>query len=375
MSFVTGKWNSLKVVWVAGDADRAGAGGELLRLLKSLPKGRFSVTVTIRHDARTLALDLQHEGAVALDLGDPGVPPARGFVAATAAVHRLKAILEELAPSIVHGFDEESSALAALAGRMTGVPILVGSLRGHGSAPGWRRRAALRRLDRIVVPSEAVSAEVAASLRCRHPPLAIVPPGVEAREVVGRARAPEFSEPRPRVGTIARLAKDSGIEALIEAASALSARIPDLEWLVAGTGPDAIAYLRAARIAGLEHCFRLLGDREDAGPFLAALDAYVEPGGPDALPSGLLQALAAGVPSVAVRNPTLDAAFAGGPGPVLVDAGGLVESVACVLSDSEGPLRASLRAAGPLAARPFGADASASALVALYESLVSERDR
>jgi glycosyltransferase involved in cell wall biosynthesis len=366
----------VKAAFVGWESDRTGAAGDLLRLLPELPEGRFATTVIFRFDAGNLALDLQHERAVVLELGNPGMARPEGFIAATAALHRLRRILEDLAPAVAHGLDEQASALVALAGRMAGVPVLTGAWRGHGQGrPGWRRRSALRRLDAIVAPSEAVAAEVSAHFRGRHPPIAVIPPGIDPREVQGRTRAPEFSEPRPRIGTIARLAAGSGVETMIEAAGLLRKDLPDLEWLVAGTGADAIAYLRATQRAGLDGCVRLLGDREDAGPFLASLDAYVEPGGADAFPAGLLQALAAGVPCVAARNPTLDAALQGGAA-LLVgreSPAALAAAVARVLSDAEGPRRASLRAAGQSAARPYSAAASASLLVALHESLIAGR--
>lgn len=366
----------VKVAFVGWESDRTGSAGDLLRLLPGLPEGRFAPTVIFRFDAGKLALDLQHERAVVLELGDPGMARPEGFIATAAALHRLRRILEELAPDVAHGLDEPSSALVALVGRMAGVPVLTGACRGHGqSRPGWRRRSALRKLDAIVVPSEAVLAEVSGHFRGRHPPISVIPPGIDPREVQGRTRAPEFSEPRPRIGTIARLAAGCGIETLIDAAGLLRKDLPDLEWLLAGTGAEAIPYLRATQRAGLDGCVRLLGDREDAGPFLAALDAYVEPGGADALPAGLLQALAAGVPCVAARNPTLDAAFPGGA-LVPVDRGSheaLAAAVGRVLSDAEGPLRAALRAAGPAAAAPYSAEKSASRLVALHETLMASR--
>lgn len=366
----------VKVAFVGWESDRTGSAGDLLRILPGLPEGRFAPTVIFRFDAGNLALDLQHERAVVLELGDPGMARPEGFIATAAALHRLRRIFDDLAPDVAHGLDEASSALVALVGRMAGVPVLTGACRGHApSRPGWRRRSALRKLDAIVAPSEAVLAEVSEHFRGRHPPISVIPPGIDAREVQGRTRAPEFSEPRPRIGTFARLAPGCGVETLIEAAGLLRKDLPDLEWLVAGTGPEAIPYLRATQRAGIDSCVRLLGDREDAGPFLASLDAYVEPGGADALPAGLLEALAAGVPCVAARNPTLEAAFPRGAA-LLADRGdasALASASARVLSDGEGALRASLRAAGPAAARPYSTEACASRLAALHESLIARR--
>jgi glycosyltransferase involved in cell wall biosynthesis len=278
--------------------------------------------------------------------------------------------MREFAPEIAHGLDARSSALAAVAGRIAGVPVLIGSLREHGDRPPWRLRAALRRLDRVTVPSEALRAEAARFLR--EP--VVVPPGIDPAEVRGVARAPEFSEPRHRLATIAHLVEGRGIEALIEAAAIVRERLPDLEWLVIGTGARALRHLRTVQSCGLDQTVRLLGDREDVGAVLASVDAYVQPGGREAIPRGLLLALAAGLPCVAARNPSIEALLEDGRDAVLAsgEARGLAESVASVLSPDGQPLRAAARSRGPAIAASFSADHAAFAVAALHDAAIRD---
>lgn len=364
-----------RLLYLAEESDRTGPAGALLSLIPRLVASRFAPVVIFRHDAGPVALSLQRAGATVLDLGVSDAPAPRGFVAGTVALHRLVAIMKDLAPAIAHGLDEPSSRLVSVAGRIAGVPILIGTWRAHGARrPSWSGRAALRRLDRFVVPSEALRTEASELLRGRHPPFTVIPDGIDARGVRGHARDPEFSEPRLRVGTFARLANGCGVEDLIEAAVDLLPRMPDFEWLVCGVGRDAIPLLRMTRRRGVDAHVRLLGDREDAGAFLASLDAYVDPGSPDAIPTGLLQALAAGLPCVAVTNSSLAQMLADGRDAVLVPAGpaALADAVARVLGPDGHELRARLGECGPRAARPLSADVTASAIRDLYVSLMAD---
>jgi glycosyltransferase involved in cell wall biosynthesis len=359
-----------RILYVAEWPDHAAPVGALLRLLPRLEPEKFSAVLVFPGEPGPGALRFQHAGAMVHSLAVPAADGRRGIASSTLAAHRLVKFAKELVPDIAHALDEPSSALVAIAGRIAGVPILVGALREHARRPpSWARRMALRKLDHLIAPSESLKAEASRLLGGRHPPITVVQDGVDPLEVRGFARAPELSEPRLRVGSWLRLAKGAGVEELIEAAALLRARFPDFEWLVLGTGDDAMGYLRLAQRRGVEATVRFLGEREDVGPLLASLDAYVSPGGTDAAPSGLLHALVAGLPCVAVENPSLEDMLVGGRDVVFVppgDARALADGAARVLEDGARDLRASLRAAGARIAPACSADAMASGVQALY---------
>jgi glycosyltransferase involved in cell wall biosynthesis len=110
---------------------------------------------------------------------------------------------------------------------------------------------------------------------------------------------------------VARLQREKGIDDLVEAAALLRDRVPGLRIAVAGDGPEDERFQQAISASGAP--VTLLGHRGDIGSLLAAADAFVLPSRHEGLPISLLEAMAAGLPSVAT---------AVGGIPSLVDNGG-----------------------------------------------------
>lgn len=356
----------LKVAYFANRADLTGGAGEIVRLLPLLRD--HQVVMAFLSDPGPDALAIQHEGAMVHALGEPA---ASGFLSGVVTVQRLRRLFAAFAPDVVHGLGVAESALAAVAGRIAGVPVLVGSVFDHGGGAGSvLRRAALRRLDRIVVPTDALAREIAPYLGTR-PAVSIVPSGVSP-SLRGCARSPEWSEPRLRIGSMFAIEPGSGVDVLLDAAAIVRARFPEAEWLIAGTGADALATLRAIERRGLTGFVTLLGDREEPGPWLAALDAFASPGPRTAAPCGLLHALVAGVPCVAVRNPSIEATCVDGDDAILVapdDPAALAAGVARILDDGASALRARLRRNADRHAERHSADAAAQMLLETYSEL------
>jgi glycosyltransferase involved in cell wall biosynthesis len=365
-----------KVLYVAESADPAGSAGVLLR--PRLDPSKFAQVVIFPGEPGPEALRFQHAGIVVHSLGLPMSPDERSFASSTLAVRRLAKVMEEFGADVAHGLDGASAVLAALAGRIAGVPVLIGTLRRHASRrPSWAVRRILRALDHVVVPSEALSLEIGRHLGGKHPPIAVIPDAVDAGSVRSFARAPDFSEPKLRVGTSLHVTRDSGIDAVIGAARLLRDRFEDFEWLVSGTGPEALRALRSLQGEGLDACVRMLGEREDIGPFLASLDAYVAPATSDAVPCGLLEALVAGLPCIAVRNPTVDAMLAAGRDALVLESGGaeaLADAVGRLLAPNGGDLRKTLRGAAARLAAAHAPAVVIPAVLSLYSSAI-ERAR
>ncbi len=122
-----------------------------------------------------------------------------------------------------------------------------------------------------------------------------------------RIRAPRALE-RRRLGlerfTLLSIGRLVPVKGLVEAVGALRAR-GDLEWLIAGEGPERARLERLARGARLR--VRLLGTVTGARKqaLLGAADAFVLPsrvlasGRSEGVPTALLEAMAAGLPAVA----------------------------------------------------------------------------
>lgn len=76
-------------------------------------------------------------------------------------------------------------------------------------------------------------------------------------------------------------------------------KIPGWKYLIAGKGAERKKLEKLIKKSGLEGKILLLGYRTDIGELLAAADCFVFPSKQEGMPVALMEALAAGVPSIA----------------------------------------------------------------------------
>ena len=207
------------------------------------------------------------------------------------------------------------------------------------------RTRALRRARRVVVPS-AYLREIAlgwglASDRVRvipnpAPELPALPSREEARAALGiRGLA---------LGTAGRLTAQKALGDALEAL----ARVPDVELLVLGDGPERDALERHASRLGISDRVRFLGagTRDDVLTLFRAVDAALLTSAWENLPHTLLEALAAGTPVIATAVGGIPEVVVDGENGLLVpphDVGAIASAIERIAHDEE--LRRSLAAA------------------------------
>jgi glycosyltransferase involved in cell wall biosynthesis len=193
------------------------------------------------------------------------------------------------------------------------VVVNAGSMRGAFLAlPGWTP-------ERVVTIHNGV-----------RPPLRLREPGA-VREELGIGPVARV------VGAVARLAAQKRLDRLLRAVATLP---DDVHCVLAGEG-DLRESLEALagelRIAGRVH---FLGQREDVGDVLDALDLYVVTSEREGMSNSMLEALAAGLPVVSTRVSGAEEAlrpFADGSAPGVVigfDEDELATTLAELLGDA-----------------------------------------
>jgi glycosyltransferase involved in cell wall biosynthesis len=219
--------------------------------------------------------------------------------------------------------------LGWLAARRAGVPVVCVS---HGwTAATWKVRGyeALDRwvhgrMDAVVCVSEGQAAKVreagVAGAKIAVIPNAIGSDAFVARDPAVRAEIECWfpSAPRWLAGTAGRFSPEKGLGVLIDAAAAVVARRQDVGFVLFGDGPLRPSLRAAVASRGLGGSIIMPGFRQDLSRFLPGLDLAVMSSFTEGLPIFLLEASAAGVPTVATA--------VGGVPEVIVDGetGGLV---------------------------------------------------
>jgi glycosyltransferase involved in cell wall biosynthesis len=315
--------------------------------------------------------------------GGPGQPPEFTAVAIgdrprpgrdLAAVLRLRRLLRDWSPDVVHAHGLRAGAFAALAGCPGALAVTVHNAP-PARAPGRVIYAALERLTaRRADAVTWVSSDLGARMRragARDGGRAVVAapefPAPVADQVAA-ARATLGEAGRPAVFAVGRLAAQKGFDVLIDAALRWQGRDPAPVLAIAGDGPLAGELGAQARAAGVSVHF--LGRRADVPALMAAADVVVVPSLWEGQPLVLQEALRAGRPVVASRAGGIPD-LTGEDGAVLVppgDAMALAGAVLTILDDRAAAARLVAAATERAHSLPNAGDAVDS-VAALYGRL------
>lgn len=270
--------------------------------------------------------------------------------------------------AIVHAHDSHSHALADALSRMRATPIVVTR---RVTIP-IKNPQRYKRAEAVIAISGAVRELL---LRAGVPAerIHLIPDAVDIEHVTADREWPaEVTRQAPGVPLIvavAALAREKGVDVLLDAAAILRSTHPTARWIVLGDGPEREALEARSRSLGVSDIVDLAGFVPAPEAILRHATVAVQPSLSEGLGSSVLDALALGVPVVATTAGGLPEALAHGGG-VLVPAGSPVELAAAVghlLDDA--PERQRLSAAGRLAARHFSIDQLVRRTLDVYRSV------
>ena len=292
----------VRILYVVGNFVAGGAERHLLELWRRIDRARFEVEIAcFKREGQFLA-DVEALGWPVHDLGlGRRIYDARGI----RGFARLVAIVRRFRPHVVHGYLFGPNLFAAMAGRLLGVPAVVVAKRNMDAfeTPGQvaLQRVAHRLATHVTAVSEAV-ADTVVSLGVPRDRITVIPNGVDASRFEGatadRGRLGVNGE-GVVVGSVGCLAARKDYGTLLDALARLRAQGLD-PWLVlVGDGPERASLEERARELGLEDRVRFLGERPDVDRLLPAFDVFVLSSREEGIPNALLEAMAAGRPSVA----------------------------------------------------------------------------
>ncbi|MBI4574722.1 MAG: glycosyltransferase family 4 protein [Planctomycetes bacterium] len=374
---------SRRVLYFETGSGRGGSTRSLSTLVPALAAEGFEAVVAC--PSAGCAETLRRRGVEALPVGpgadwrssryrEGGPAGALGFAARVAlrVAREVAGLVRRTGAVLVHGNNDVNDDLAALAGAWwAGVPAVnhVRAIRGFTR----KERLVARRLEAVVVPSEAVRAHCLAE--------GIAPARV--RTVANPVSAPASTGGAGRedalVAVLSSLRPGKGLEVLLEAVPAVRARVPGARFAIAGGRFDATPgyaarLLERSREGGLAGAVEFLGHLEDPEGLLSRAVLAVAPSQvPEGFGRAAAEALRAGLPVVASRSGALAEVVRDGATGLLVepgDAAGLARAVAGLLRDPA--LRDRMgRAAALDAARRFDPAAVARGLAAVYEEVLA----
>lgn len=308
-----------------------------------------------------------------------GIPRHLG-PAAFLAVRRQ---LAELRPDIVHTHLGYADLLGGPVARSLGIPS-VATVHAHAWPGDRRERVKLRAMRyarrasaaRVIAVSESAREAYLASGADRPERVVVVRNGISGTAQPGAGGAVRaelgIGSTELVVAMVSSLRPEKAHDVAFAAVGRLLTSAPGLRLLVVGDGPSRAAVARAASALGDR--VLLAGYRRDVMAVLDAADVLVHPSRRDALPTTIIEAMAASTPVVATRVGGIAELVEDGVSGVLVPAPPAASQLAAALAGLLGDeaLRRRLAAAGRTRfEREFTAERWAARMGELYRSVLS----
>jgi len=295
----------IKIAHIITDLDIGGAEWMLLRTLRNFKNNRYKHFVISLLPGNSLCKEIEKEGFSVYSLN----LSKKNFIV---SFIKLIYILKKEKPQIVHNYLFHADISGRLAAKLTGVPIVISSLRNEYIGGRWRERL-LRMTDFCVDSVTAVSQNVADSHilkgTTKKDKVSVIYNGLEFKiNQDNNSKNTSYIRQDMNMGediflllTIANLEPKKGHVFLFDALSLLKEKGHRFKLLVVGYGKEQKKLEGDIVSKDLTDEIILLGKREDVQGFLAAADAFVLPSLWEGLPNALLEAMAAGLPVVATH--------------------------------------------------------------------------
>ena len=221
----------------------------------------------------------------------------------------IKAVLvvKRLKPDILVGFMFHGIMTARIAGRLTGVPAVVSSVRNERDSPLRERimRATDGLTDAVTVLSRHLATELVDRRVAASSHVYVIPNSVDVARFAMRLYRDRTRE-RFRVGrdqflwlAVGRLDEAKDYPNLLNAFSALSKSHPNTQLMIAGDGPLKSDLHSMVQRMDMDSRVHLLGLRQDMPALYAASDALVLSSAWEGMPNVVLEAMASRTPVVA----------------------------------------------------------------------------
>ncbi|MBF0613990.1 MAG: glycosyltransferase [Magnetococcales bacterium] len=302
----------IRLVLVITGLKTGGAEIMLLKLIQHLDRTRFEPTVISLTDEGDVGAKLRETGVAVYSVG------MRPNLLSSVSLYRLIALFRQIKPDIVHTWMYHADLVGGVAARLSGVRHIAWCLRNSDLSAGRSKRTtrAVMRIcallsawlpDRIVSCSKRGS-DVHVQVGYRADKMHVIPNGFELERFVPDEKCRvsvrlelNLSPQTPLVGLMARNHPQKNHFGFIEAAALVHRAIPDVHFVLAGTGIDHghRELMQLIEHHELEAHMHLLGRREDMPRLIAALDVLASSSSfGEAFPNVLGEAMACGVPCV-----------------------------------------------------------------------------
>jgi glycosyltransferase involved in cell wall biosynthesis len=223
---------------------------------------------------------------------------------------RLARWIREQNIDVLQTFFPQANLIGPYAGRLAGVPVILGTRRNldHARADrrSWLQQLANRLATQVLANSQAVLDRTVESERIAPERICVLHNGIDLARMRPtpelRASTRErlgIADDQILVGNISALCAIKGVQMFVNASADAYRRDHRLRFLLVGNGDLKVQLNQTIRIYGLQGIIRLYSAVEDVRPYLAAFDVAVLCSQTEGFSNSLLEYMAAGLPIIA----------------------------------------------------------------------------
>lgn len=291
--------------------------------------------------------DVEPAASMLTRLGDAGVRVIRLERGSKLAIWEWRPLLELLRRErveILHGHLFGSNVWAALLGRRAGTPLVVAhehmwAYSASRLRPFVDREVIARFAGAFVAVSQEGRRRMIEIERIDPAKIVVIPNGIagfESGDGAGVRKELGIPAEAPVAVSIGHLRPEKAYQVLVDAASALAGRLPELHVLIAGEGPCRVALEAQIETLGLVGRVTLLGTRDDVPDLLAAADVAVCCSDFEGGPLSVMEYMEATLPVVATAVGGMSELVLDGETGLLIpprDADALADSLQSLMDD------------------------------------------
>ncbi|QEF97700.1 Putative glycosyltransferase EpsD [Stieleria maiorica] len=294
----------LRIALIIPTMDQGGAEKQLALLAENLPHDEFEVHVYL----------LTRDGPRSRSLRDSGIPVTvigKRFKADPTALFRLRRLLKEWSPDVVHTWLFAANSFGRTAAVMAKVPVIIASERCVDPWKSWWHfwidRVLARRSTAITTNSSGVVefyADHGISPNLFH----VIPNGIPERSAtsITRGQALErlgVSADRKLIMAVGRLWPQKRYRDLIWAAELIACTRGDTTLVVIGDGPQKAELLRFRDAVTIPEHVCFVGQRDDVPELLPHADLFWIGSEYEGQSNAVIEAMQAGRPVIASEIP------------------------------------------------------------------------
>ena len=298
------------------------------------------------------------------------------------AVMWVRRAIREICPAIVHTHLLPATQIGLIAAKQAGKPVVTTV---HFTFDHLRANLMLRQVnqisyrfyDRVFAISNAVRQSITENCRVAEGRLRVVRSGVDFSRIL-MPRQPDirrslsFADDDFVIGSVARLEELKGLQLLLDALAVLRPHFPHARVLLVGDGSYRAELEKKTQDLDLTGSVVFAGSRENPAQYYSAMDAFALPSLSEGLGLSLIEAMAAGLPSVGSTAGGIPEVITHGESGLLFekgDANRLAECLDRLMRDKQ--LRQKLAAGGRQKAEAdFAVEDYVRRLYAEYEALL-----